>query len=72
MLASGAVEAVPEVERDDVFGTVSVRWRPELFERAGETEAVTLYRFRVEDWTGVKHPGLPPGFEGTPPGAESG
>ena len=37
-----------------------------------ETEAVELYRFRVEDWTGIKHTGLPPGFEGTPPGADSG
>ncbi|MFC6939768.1 pyridoxamine 5'-phosphate oxidase family protein [Salinirubellus sp. GCM10025818] len=72
VLLSGVVEAVPGTEHDDVLEAVQVAWRPELFERAGETEAVELYRFRVEDWTGIKHTGLPPGFEGTPPGAESG
>ena len=70
VLLSGAVEEVPRAERDAVLGAVSVAWRPELFERAVETESAELYRFRVEDWTGVKHTGLPPGFEGTPPGAD--
>ncbi|MEF8840254.1 MAG: pyridoxamine 5'-phosphate oxidase family protein [Haloarculaceae archaeon] len=63
VLLSGTVEAVPEAERDAVLETVRVAWRPELFERAEGSEAVELHRFRVEDWTGVKHTGLPQGFE---------
>ena len=27
-------------------------------------EAVTVYRFTVEERTGYKHTGLPPGFDG--------
>ena len=72
VLVSGVVETVPEDEHESVLETVRVAWRPELFERAEGTETVELYRFRVEDWTGVKHTGLPPGFEGTPPGADAG
>jgi len=71
VLLAGVVETVPEGERESVLETVRVAWRPELFERAEGTEAVELYRFRVENWTGVKHTGLPPGLEGTPPGADT-
>lgn len=63
VLLTGAVEAVPEAERDAVLETVRIAWRPELFERAEASEPVELHRFRVEDWSGVKHTGLPRGFE---------
>jgi nitroimidazol reductase NimA-like FMN-containing flavoprotein (pyridoxamine 5'-phosphate oxidase superfamily) len=66
-LLTGTVEAVPEAEREGVLETVRIAWRPELFERA---EAAELHRFRVEDWTGVKHTGLPEGFEPRSSGPE--
>ena len=70
-LLSGTIEAIPDPERDAVMETVRITWRPELFERAEGTEEVRLYRFRVADWTGVKHTGLPPAFESEAPGSAS-
>jgi hypothetical protein len=63
VLLSGAIESVPADEQEAVLETVRMAWRPDLFERASGSEAVGLYRFRVEDWTGIKHTGLPPAFE---------
>jgi nitroimidazol reductase NimA-like FMN-containing flavoprotein (pyridoxamine 5'-phosphate oxidase superfamily) len=56
---SGAVEAVPASQRDEVLETVRVAQRPELFGPAEGTETVRLYRFRVEDWTASSTPASP-------------
>ena len=39
-------------------------WHPDIFERAMETERIRIYRFDVDDWSGIRHTGLPSGFEG--------
>jgi len=62
VLVTGTVEPVPESEWDDIMAALESAWRPEVIEAAMETEEVTVYRFSVEEWTGYKHTGLPPGF----------
>lgn len=56
----GAIRKVPEEKRSSVAETMTPTWRPELFETASETEETRLYEFRIEEWTGIRHTGLPP------------
>ena len=64
VLLSGTVEPVPEAEWEDIAAVLESAWRPEIIETAMATEEVTVYRFAAEEWTGYKHTGLPPGFDG--------
>jgi len=64
VLVTGTVESIPEDEWDDIRPVLEAAWRPEIVETAMATEAVTVYRFAAEEWTGYKHTGLPPGFDG--------
>jgi hypothetical protein len=69
VLLTGTVEPVPETDRDAVADAIDLRWRPDAFARASETESTGLYRFLVDEQTGIKQVDLPPGFEaGTPDG----
>lgn len=63
VLLTGDVTAVPEDERASVAETVELTWRPEVFERASTAATTRLYRFHVDEWSGIKHTGLPPGFD---------
>ena len=62
VLLAGTVERVPEGEADTVAEAMEAT-RPDLFERALAVEATELYRFDVEERTGIKHLGLPPELE---------
>jgi len=63
VLLTGTVEAVPDEAWDDIVPVLEAAWRPDIIEAAMATEEVTVYRFAVEEWTGYKHTGLPPGFD---------
>ncbi|MBX0322664.1 pyridoxamine 5'-phosphate oxidase family protein [Halomicroarcula sp. F13] len=63
VLLTGTAERVPESEWDELAAVLETAWRPDVFEAARESEAVTVYRFAVDDWAGIKHTGLPPGFD---------
>jgi len=63
VLLSGTVDAIPDDEWDDIVPVLEAAWRPDVIEAAMETEDVTVYRFSVDEWTGYKHTGLPPGFD---------
>lgn len=63
VLLTGTLSEVPETEWDDVQDAMDIAWRPELFETASMTEDVKVYRFQIEERSGIKHTGLPPGFE---------
>jgi hypothetical protein len=63
VLLTGELGEVPDDERESVLATTEIPWRPDLFERAGETEETRLYEFRIRERVGIKHVGLPPGFE---------
>jgi nitroimidazol reductase NimA-like FMN-containing flavoprotein (pyridoxamine 5'-phosphate oxidase superfamily) len=63
VLLTGHIDEVPEDEQVDIEPSAQSVRRPELFERATTDEATKLYRFSIEERTGIKHAGLPPGFE---------
>lgn len=54
VLLTGTLERVPEDERGDIEERMDVSWRPELFERETGSENTGIYRFRIEDATGIK------------------
>ena len=64
VMVTGTVEKVPYGEWDRFAAATESAWRPDVFETAMESEAVTVYRLRGEEWTGYRHTGLPPGFAG--------
>lgn len=59
----GTLSELPEDEWDDHESDMAGAWRPDLFERASEVTDVTVYAFRIDEQTGIKHTGLPPGFD---------
>lgn len=61
---TGTIQQLPDEERANLTDDQIPGWRPELFDTASETEQTSLYEFRIDDWTGLKHTGLPPGFYG--------
>lgn len=63
VLTSGRLRAVPDDERESAVEALDLRWRPEIFEEAGERERVALYRLEIETQNGIKHTGLPPELE---------
>lgn len=63
VILTGPIERVPADRRDDVLEAMDIDWRPEIFEREGAPDASELYRLTIEEREGVKHLGLPPGFE---------
>ena len=63
VLLAGTVAKVVEADRARALDTLRGAWRPDVFERASATEATRLYRFEIDERTGLKHLGLPPGFE---------
>jgi len=62
VMVTGTVEKVPYGEWDRFAAATESAWRPDVFETAMESEAVTVYRLHGEEWTGYRHTGLPPGF----------
>ncbi|EMA34836.1 pyridoxamine 5'-phosphate oxidase family protein [Haloarcula japonica] len=63
VLLQGGIKAVPESEWDDLADVLDTAWRPELFEDAIEDGDIAVYRFRIDEKEGLRHAGLPPGFE---------
>ncbi|WP_136589793.1 pyridoxamine 5'-phosphate oxidase family protein [Salinigranum halophilum] len=63
VLLTGRMSEVPDGERAAAREALNDAWRPDVFERASAAEATQLYRFDIETRTGLKHLGLPPGFE---------
>jgi nitroimidazol reductase NimA-like FMN-containing flavoprotein (pyridoxamine 5'-phosphate oxidase superfamily) len=60
---TGTIDAVPESEWGNLAAVLDSAWRPELFEAAVEAGDIAVYRFHVDEQEGVRHAGLPPGFE---------
>jgi len=63
VLLSGSLDEVPDSEFASVLDEMELRWRPDLFEQAAVDEPTALYRFEINEQTGIKHLGLPPGIE---------
>ena len=60
VLLTGTVEEVDAAEREALAEEIDVAWRPELFERAAESETTAIYRFDIGDRAGIKQLELPP------------
>ncbi|SEO24650.1 hypothetical protein SAMN05216388_101019 [Halorientalis persicus] len=60
---TGRLEAVPETEWEDIDDGLADTWRPKLVEAAAADVDVAIYALVVEERSGVKHTGLPPGFD---------
>ncbi|WP_335999062.1 pyridoxamine 5'-phosphate oxidase family protein [Halorientalis halophila] len=69
VLLSGTIRKLPDSERPDLSAAEAPKWRPDLFESASETEPTLAYEFRIDEWSGVRHTGLPPGL--ADPGREA-
>ena len=63
VMVTGRVDSVPEAEWDALEPILETAWRPAVVEAAMETETLAVYELAVEEWTGLKHTGLPPGFD---------
>lgn len=63
VLLTGTVERVPESEWSELRGILDAAWRPDVLERAGEVVDVAVYQFVIDGKVGLKHAGLPPGFD---------
>ncbi|KOX94491.1 pyridoxamine 5'-phosphate oxidase family protein [Haloarcula rubripromontorii] len=60
VLLTGTIERVTDDERRAIEAQIDTSWKPDVFERAAETEATALYRFRIDDRAGIKQLELPP------------
>ncbi|GGK69901.1 pyridoxamine 5'-phosphate oxidase family protein [Haloarcula sebkhae] len=60
VLLTGTIERVPDDERKSIEERIDTSWKPDVFERAAETETTALYRFRIDDRAGIKQLELPP------------
>jgi len=60
VLLTGSVEAVDGAEREALEERLDISWRPDLFERAAESETTAIYRFDVDERAGIKQLELPP------------
>lgn len=56
----GTLEEVPESEWDAVQEVADQAWRPSVLQTAELSGGVTVYEFRIEEQSGIKHTGLPP------------
>jgi nitroimidazol reductase NimA-like FMN-containing flavoprotein (pyridoxamine 5'-phosphate oxidase superfamily) len=60
---TGRLEAVPEREWDELDDVLADAWRPGVIEDATAGAAVTVYALAIAERNGIKHTGLPPGFD---------
>jgi len=60
VLLTGSIEEVSAAEREALEERLDVSWRPELFERAAESETTAIYRFDIDERAGIKQLELPP------------
>ncbi|MFO7834808.1 MAG: pyridoxamine 5'-phosphate oxidase family protein [Halohasta sp.] len=71
VLLTGRLSEVPDAELAGVLEAMELTWRPEVFRQASVDEPTAVYRFEIDDWTGIKHLGLPPGIEAPDAGGRS-
>lgn len=59
VLLTGTVSKLSDEERVAIEAEIDIAWRPDLFERATESEATALYRFDIQERAGIKQLELP-------------
>lgn len=63
VLLQGVIEEIPETEWDALDAVTEDMWRPDLLNQAQLSGEITMYAFRIAEQSGIRHTGLPPGFE---------
>lgn len=63
VLLTGSLTAVPEDEWSELEDVLTTAWRPELFRTASTSGGVRVYEFAIQSQSGIRHTGLPPGFQ---------
>jgi nitroimidazol reductase NimA-like FMN-containing flavoprotein (pyridoxamine 5'-phosphate oxidase superfamily) len=63
VLLTGRIDEVTDAGQATVPEAMEFAGRPDVLERASQSEETKLYRFAVEEQSGLKHLGLPPAFE---------
>jgi len=63
VLLRGTIESLEE-DLDSVRHALSNAWHPNIFEDADLSRGVTIYRFTIEEWDGIRQAGLPDGLAG--------
>ena len=66
VLLTGTLSEVPESEWEAVQEDVENAWRPDVFRQALADDNIKIYQFQIDEQTGLKSTGIPPGFEEDP------
>jgi hypothetical protein len=66
VLLTGELDEVPKSEWETVQSAVENAWRPDVFRQAITDDNIVIYRFSIDEQTGLKSIGTPPGFGGDP------
>lgn len=59
-LLTGRIERVPDAEQEAIKAEMDIPWRPDVFERASESEDTRVYKFEIDEQAGIKQLELPP------------
>lgn len=54
VLLEGTLDRVPQDQQEAIEEKMDISWRPEVFERASDSENTRLYQFRITDKDGIK------------------
>lgn len=63
---TGSIDEVPEEEWGSIDSILSDVWRPDIFNTAQMSGDIAVYAFRINEQSGIKHTGLPPGLDQRP------
>lgn len=63
VIVTGSLERVPDAERQGVIEDLDIAWRPSVFEGEELPGTIAIYRLRIDERSGIKQVGLPPGLE---------
>lgn len=62
VILEGTLSRVPDHELDSLEAALESNWRPEALERASESAETRVYRFWIQNRTGIRHSGTPDGM----------
>jgi nitroimidazol reductase NimA-like FMN-containing flavoprotein (pyridoxamine 5'-phosphate oxidase superfamily) len=63
VLLRGTIEELSESEWETLDAVTASAWRPDILRQAQSSGEVVLYGFEIAAQSGIRHTGLPPGFE---------
>lgn len=64
VMLTGTLEELPESQWGELTDALANAWSPDVFADADLSRGIKIFSFDIEDQVGLKHAGLPAGFEG--------